>query len=83
MTPIDEPSAVEPMPTASEMRAPWMIRLQTSRPKSPFPSSAARSGGASACAESTAQRIEAADQIGKHRRQHEHHHDAEPTVPSV
>ena len=37
MTPIDEPSAVEPMPTASEIRAPWMIRLQTSRPNESVP----------------------------------------------
>jgi len=32
ITPIEAPSAVEPMPTASEIRAPWMILAQTSRP---------------------------------------------------
>ena len=53
MTPIDEPSAVEPIPTASEMRAPWMIRLQTSRPKESVPIQCVKLGWVSAWAEST------------------------------
>ena len=53
MTPIEAPSAVEPMPTASEIRAPWMIRLQTSRPKESVPSQCRVLGAASRCVEST------------------------------
>ena len=53
MTPIDDPSAVAPMPTASEIRAPCTIRLQTSRPNESVPIQCARSGAASRCAEST------------------------------
>ncbi len=53
MTPIDEPSAVEPMPTASEMRAPWTMRLQTSRPNESVPIQCSALGGASRWAEST------------------------------
>ena len=52
MTPIVPPSAVEPMPTASEIRAPWMMRLNTSRPKESVPIQCARLGRASARAAS-------------------------------
>ena len=64
MTPIVAPSAVEPMPTASEMRAPWMMRLQTSRPKESVPSQCARSGDASAMRGIDVSGIVARDQIG-------------------
>ena len=47
------PSVVEPSPTASEIRAPWMIRLNTSRPKESVPIQCAALGRASACAAST------------------------------
>ncbi len=50
---MDEPSAVDPMPTASDMRAPWMIRLQTSRPNESVPIQCCALGAESACAEST------------------------------
>src|SRR6266852_1233167 len=50
---MDEPSAVDPMPTASDMRAPWMIRLQTSRPNESVPIQCCTLGAESACAEST------------------------------
>ena len=53
MTPIDDPSAVAPMPTASEIRAPCTIRLQTSRPNESVPIQCAALGAASRCAEST------------------------------
>ena len=53
MTPIDDPSTVAPMPTASEMRAPWTIRLQTSRPNESVPIQCTALGAASRCAEST------------------------------
>ena len=68
MTPNDEPSAVEPMPTASEMRAPWMIRLQTSRPKESVPIQCRASGCGERVRGIDAERIVAADQIGKRRR---------------
>ena len=71
MTPNSEPSAVEPMPTASEMRAPWMIRLQTSRPKESVPIQCRASGCGERMRGIDAERIVAADQIGKHRGQHE------------
>jgi len=53
MTPKKPPSAVEPMPTASEIRAPWMMRAQTSRPKESVPNQCCMPGAASAWAEST------------------------------
>ena len=53
MTPIDDPSAVAPMPTASEIRAPWTIRLQTSRPNESVPIQCRALGAASRCAELT------------------------------
>ena len=53
MTPIDDPSTVAPMPTASEMREPCTIRLQTSRPNESVPIQCRASGAASRCAEST------------------------------
>jgi len=53
MTPIDEPRNVAPIPTASDMRAPWTIRLQTSRPNESVPSQCSALGGASRCVEST------------------------------
>ena len=71
------PSVVEPIPTASEIRAPWMMRLQTSRPNELVPIQCLKSGRASACAESIGERIVAADQVGEHGRQHEHEHDDE------
>src|SRR4029077_3189259 len=53
MTPIEDPSAVAPMPTANDIRAPWTIRLQTSRPNESVPIQCRESGEARRCAEST------------------------------
>src|SRR6185312_5801284 len=52
-TPKIAPSVVEPIPTASEMRAPWMMRANMSRPKASVPNQCWALGGASAWAEST------------------------------
>ena len=60
MTPIETPSAVEPMPTASEIRAPWTMRLQTSRPKESVPSQCAQLGGGEAMRGIDRQRVVAA-----------------------
>ncbi len=47
MTPSTQPSVVEPMPTASEMRAPWTMRLKMSRPMKSAPSRCCAEGRAS------------------------------------
>ena len=71
MTPIEPPSAVEPMPTASEIRAPWMMRLQTSRPKESVPIQCARLGRRQRVRGVDGQRIVARDEVGEDRREHE------------
>jgi len=43
--PRRKPDRVEPTPTASEMRAPWMIRLSMSRPMKSAPSRCSSVGG--------------------------------------
>ena len=53
-TPISPPSMIEATPTVSEMRAPWMMRLNTSRPIMSAPmtkvvSGAFRESGAEVC----------------------------------
>ena len=71
ITPKMAPSVVEPMPTASDIRAPWMILAQTSRPKESVP--------IQCCSVGTRERMRgidgegaiAADQIGKQRGENE------------
>ena len=75
MTPIDDPSTVAPMPTASEIRAPWTIRLQTSRPNELVPIQCTALGCGQPVRGIDAERVEAADQVGRDRHPDEHHHD--------
>ena len=77
MTPNNEPSAVDPMPTASDIRAPWMILDQTSRPNESVPIQCCNPGWVERMRGIDRQGVVAADQIGKQRGQHERHHDDE------